>query len=412
MAASREKRANAGNRMGRLLEEEEEAGEDAAFYATTYGGFADADDDVEYESADDPLAAAASDDSADSDISGSEDDEPISDDDGDDGRLRKKRGGVYTKAYTERPQEKKRKEEGRKEEGKAAAAGKGAPGRKKPGPKPRQKRTRSSLHHIDTSAIIYSSERKSVRKVTEERRKELQKRLKEQDEQKKKQKERAAAKRRGEPEVRRLTQEELLEEAKVTALENLKSLDMYLKMELEKKKARQLKQVYKGPVIRYHSVTMPQIEDISSELKEILQEERIDVDGVDTEVKNKPVIKEEKCARSFISFTDDKVFDAYFPQKKPKPPLRYVCPITRLPARYFDPITQCPYATLAAFKKIRALFYGALDQKAGDANKSPALQRWLEHRAKVKAEQVARFGGKMAAAAGGGGLAAAAAKRS
>ena len=33
-------------------------------------------------------------------------------------------------------------------------------------------------------------------------------------------------------------------------------------MELEKKKSRVQKTVYKGPIIRYHSVTMPLIEDL------------------------------------------------------------------------------------------------------------------------------------------------------
>ena len=39
--------------------------------------------------------------------------------------------------------------------------------------------------------------------------------------------------------------------------------ETYHRMELEKKKARVQKQVYRGPVIRYQSVTMPLIEDLS-----------------------------------------------------------------------------------------------------------------------------------------------------
>lgn len=31
------------------------------------------------------------------------------------------------------------------------------------------------------------------------------------------------------------------------------------------------------------------------------------MDGMDMDVKDKPEVKEEKCARNFISFTDDKV---------------------------------------------------------------------------------------------------------
>lgn len=45
MAATREKRGNAGNRLARLLNEEEED----EFYQTTYGGFQDLENDVDYE---------------------------------------------------------------------------------------------------------------------------------------------------------------------------------------------------------------------------------------------------------------------------------------------------------------------------------------------------------------------------
>jgi vacuolar protein sorting-associated protein 72 len=44
MASNREKRATAGNRMGKLLNEEEEDD----FYKTTYGGFAEVENDDEY----------------------------------------------------------------------------------------------------------------------------------------------------------------------------------------------------------------------------------------------------------------------------------------------------------------------------------------------------------------------------
>lgn len=44
MAAAREKRANAGNKMARLLNEEEEDD----FYKTTYGGFDEVEQDNDY----------------------------------------------------------------------------------------------------------------------------------------------------------------------------------------------------------------------------------------------------------------------------------------------------------------------------------------------------------------------------
>lgn len=43
--SQRERRANAGNRMSKLLEEEEQ---DDDFYKSTYGGFNDEEDDNEF----------------------------------------------------------------------------------------------------------------------------------------------------------------------------------------------------------------------------------------------------------------------------------------------------------------------------------------------------------------------------
>lgn len=45
MAATRERRHNAGNKISRLLDEEEEDD----FYKTSYGGFQEAENDNDYE---------------------------------------------------------------------------------------------------------------------------------------------------------------------------------------------------------------------------------------------------------------------------------------------------------------------------------------------------------------------------
>lgn len=72
---------------------------------------------------------------------------------------------------------------------------------------------------------------------------------------------------------RHLTQTELLREAKKTEQINLKSLERYRKMELEKsKKNKVVKEAIKGPIIRYHSVAMPLIEEINDEDNETEQE--------------------------------------------------------------------------------------------------------------------------------------------
>ena len=67
-------------------------------------------------------------------------------------------------------------------------------------------------------------------------------------------------------EYRQLTQAEMLREAKKTEQINLKSLERYRKLELEKsKKSKVVKEAPKGPFVRYQSVTMPLIEEIDSE---------------------------------------------------------------------------------------------------------------------------------------------------
>ncbi|VDP89867.1 unnamed protein product [Echinostoma caproni] len=69
------------------------------------------------------------------------------------------------------------------------------------------------------------------------------------------------AQRKNVPEVRRLTQEELLAEAKVTEEINRRSLARYQRLEIEKKKARIQKTVHSTPMIRYHSFTVPAMEE-------------------------------------------------------------------------------------------------------------------------------------------------------
>lgn len=41
--------------------------------------------------------------------------------------------------------------------------------------------------------------------------------------------------------------------------------EMFQRLELEKKKTKIIKPSYTGPMIRYHSVTMPAVEEIENE---------------------------------------------------------------------------------------------------------------------------------------------------
>ena len=137
-----------------------------------------------------------------------------------------------------------------------------------------------------------------------------------------------------------MTQEEILKEAKITEKINLESLKKYQEMELEaKRKAiRSGIRTVKGPAIRYQSLTMPLIEDLKSDTK-----------GKTEENKNEEAEKKESHGsqeRTFISFTDSETLKNNFPKSNSRIPSPKVCPVTRLPAKYFDPVTELPYANL------------------------------------------------------------------
>ena len=64
---------------------------------------------------------------------------------------------------------------------------------------------------------------------------------------------------------------------------------------------------------------------------------------------------EQFSCRNFIEFTDAKSFPKqYFPYPfKVRHPEKPVCVVTGRPAKYKDPVTGLPYATIEAFKYIR-----------------------------------------------------------
>lgn len=102
------------------------------------------------------------------------------------------------------------------------------------------------------------SSRKSLRPSTKRRAEETEMRAKIA-----KQESDARKKQTKKSEYRQLTQAELFREAKKTEELNLKSLERYRKLELEKsRKSKIVKQGIKGPIIRYNSVSMPLIEEI------------------------------------------------------------------------------------------------------------------------------------------------------
>eukprot|EP00002_Diphylleia_rotans_P027617 TRINITY_DN5548_c0_g2_i1.p1 TRINITY_DN5548_c0_g2~~TRINITY_DN5548_c0_g2_i1.p1 ORF type:complete len:305 (-),score=85.00 TRINITY_DN5548_c0_g2_i1:34-948(-) len=111
-----------------------------------------------------------------------------------------------------------------------------------------------------------------------------------------------------------LTQEELLEEAKITEQINTEALQQYLKLEEEKKKKTHESAVRaKVPMITYHSKA-----------------------GVNT-----------------ITFPDEQTLRQAISTERQPYPEPQICCITGLPAKYRDPISGKAYANAEAFRQIR-----------------------------------------------------------
>jgi vacuolar protein sorting-associated protein 72 len=114
----------------------------------------------------------------------------------------------------------------------------------------------------------------------------------------------------------KLTQEELLVQAAHTEVENRRSLELMLRMEDDRKKLTGPKAPYMGKRIRYTSklgqpniLTFEQFDEIPRVINDVA----------------------------------------------PMPPKVEYCVITGMKAKYRDPKTNKPYATMAAFKQLRAL---------------------------------------------------------
>jgi len=159
------------------------------------------------------------------------------------------------------------------------------------------------------------SSRKSTQKATEA----LEEKLK--------QKETKTPKKSTKKEYYQPTQEELLEEAKITAEINKISLAALVQIEEDiRKKARDTRSKNfdpNAPRVKYHSKDgQHTITFVNTDIPQVINQR----------------LSEEEIAR----------FDIPKEQKQTK------CVITGLPAKYLDPLTKKPYATIEAFKQIRS----------------------------------------------------------
>merc|ERR1712136_101195 len=276
----RSRRSNAGTRMAKLIQDAEEEEEDD-FYKTTYGGFEEEECDNDYESEE------GGEDSFDSDFSLSEHEDEIEEEE-----VEKKPAKKKIPLFKPKP----------------------PPSTAPPKPKvkkPPVKKIVEPIEPIDkygrmrASTIVKGSafsKPKPATKTPVRRHPQI-------------------------PQMRRLTQAELLAEAQITEVQNLASLAQFMQLQEDTKNSKIVKTRYQGPIIRFQSVRMPQYDGQGKE------------DGF--------------CSRSFLEFTDTKSFpQEYFPSKA-KYPKKEVCVVTGLPARYKDPLTGLPYATIDAFRYIR-----------------------------------------------------------
>lgn len=360
MAATRERRANAGNRIEKLLNDEEE---DEEIYKTLYGGFEETADDRDYvqqNTKDDD------EDSADSDFSIDEDDEVVSDVE-DKETDRPKVRAVYKDLKKKVPASK----------AKPTQTVKKPATNVKKGSHTTKRAHRSSFTVLDSGRI-------SLRQSTALKSAATQHRVKERKE--------AMRKR---PKSYRIvdvmpSQKELLAEAETTAKENLASLERFRKMEIEKKKVRPTKRQGTGPVIRYHSMSMPAVIDAKTAKSRSAANSSANTNGeiaMDMDIETpQPSSKSaefscNRVERSFVTFENDldnECFDAIFNKSAAKRKTDMICPLTRLPAKYVDPLTKLPYRSVQALKIIREAYYQLVETSLPPANP------WVEWRQKQK----------------------------
>lgn len=124
-------------------------------------------------------------------------------------------------------------------------------------------------------------------------------------------------------EERRLTQEELLEEAKETAIENAKDLERLVRIEEDLARVDWARAPITGPRIIFLSRA----------------------EGKD----------KDRVLSNLVTFTDEdaSVLADWAQDDGPQAEKKAVCVITGQPAKYRDPKTGQPYATIEAFRKIR-----------------------------------------------------------
>jgi hypothetical protein len=120
------------------------------------------------------------------------------------------------------------------------------------------------------------------------------------------------------------------------------SSEAYQQIELKKKENKRMKLIQECPRICTSSMT---INESSDQWNDLL-DESYQIESLS-----------ERCSRQFISFTHIQTYNETFSKLNSSTRhRRRLCPITGMPAQYFDPLTQMPYATLEAYKILRRIY--------------------------------------------------------
>lgn len=99
---------------------------------------------------------------------------------------------------------------------------------------------------------------------------------------------------------------------------------------------------------------------------------------------NQTNITNGKCSRNFITFTDEETFIDLFKLNEPKkvlPIKKQICSISKLPARYKDPVTNCSYSSSFTFRTLRETYYKQLEM-LDDNQKTEEIKKFIEWRKK------------------------------
>jgi len=313
MAANRERRSTAGNRLAKVLDDE-----DDEFYKTTYGGFEEEEEDNDFNS-----AGEDSNDEVDSDFDDpEEEDGPESEEET--GKRQKRK--LTRNAYKEPTAKRKKVDTKNKVDGSLSKEKQDKKKKSEAVVNDDIQPRKSSRTATATNSLLFEMKQKAREEVVKNRSKQPKK---------------------VQTGVRRMTQEELLAEAEKTEKKNVKSLEKYLELEETRKKnirgTKRAQMDKSGGTIIYLDTTMG-----DKEKKEESDKTKDDADSEDT-----------REGVGFLIFSKDECFDKYFALCKQSPPKakpKQICPVTGKRARYRDPVTDIPYYDLAAYKIIQEIY--------------------------------------------------------